>query len=584
MNRRYLILLIASLAGAVIVALPILQYNNASGLPFQVERTRAGQLTVVAMRGLALPDGLQEGDVIDWRAMTPKTRMAINSLISFQRLAIGSSYTLVIQRGQNRLNVPVTSVSLTGATGRFSALMFMVIQNILLLMLSLFTLWRGRNWGAWGLSLYAFMWMLGGSNGILSDSLTEGFVFLIASDFVIYPLSLIGLYVSAESLAGSFLGSRLRLSFRTMLTVLIILLEIMSVPRSFGAIFLGWQVAQWYGLMMTCAISLILLALLVLANGYRHAPPESRLRLRWIMAATVILVADMLLQYLTPLALSPTGGLIINLLLAICFACYLYGVLRYRLIDFAIVIDRTLVYGATTTVVIGILSGMEAIAQHAALGEHTSMALQVGVPLALGITLGALHKRFDAWVERLFFWRRHKAGQALRDFAESCAFIEHETALLDRAIHLLKQHTRAPGVALYERNQAGYAAIRQLPHAHYPHDINVDDPVAVLLRAGRSEVNLLDAGSTLGKDGYAFPMTVRGNLLGVVVVAHRPSEHYSKEERALLEHVVHEIGIALFAARARGQAQFLTESANDNTLPESWRLRARKLILGIREA
>jgi GAF domain-containing protein len=79
-------------------------------------------------------------------------------------------------------------------------------------------------------------------------------------------------------------------------------------------------------------------------------------------------------------------------------------------------------------------------------------------------------------------------------------------------------------------------------------------------------------------------MTLRGNLLGVVVVAHRPSEHYSKEERALLEHVVHEIGIALFAARARGQAQFLTESTNDNTLPESWRLRARKLILGIREA
>lgn len=45
-----------------------------------------------------------------------------------------------------------------------------------------------------------------------------------------------------------------------------------------------------------------------------------------------------------------------------------------------IIIDRTLVYGATATVVIGVISAVEGFAQDAALGMHESLALQAGVP------------------------------------------------------------------------------------------------------------------------------------------------------------------------------------------------------------
>ena len=254
MNRRYLILVIASLVGVIIAALPVLQYNNASGLPFQVERSHDGQLTVVALPGIQLPAGLEEGDVIDWQAMTTQDRMALNTLVASQRLAAGSRLTLVIHRGQSRIDVPVASVSLSNASGKFSALIYAVIQNALLLILFLLTLWRGRNWGAWGLSLYAFMWITGSSNGMLSSSTTNDFAYLVATDFVFYPSALIGLYISAESLAGSFLSRKMRLSFRTVFTSMIVLLELLSFPRSFGAVFFGWQIAQWYGLMMALAI------------------------------------------------------------------------------------------------------------------------------------------------------------------------------------------------------------------------------------------------------------------------------------------------------------------------------------------
>jgi hypothetical protein len=329
--------------------------------------------------------------------------------------------------------------------------------------------------------------------------------------------------------------------------------------------------------------SAYLVPIFLLMMCYQYAPLDQRLRLRWMLVSGVMILTGIFFSNTT--ILGTMGTYLLNVLFSLLGSIgFLYAILRYRLVDLSIIIDRTLVYGTTTTVVIGVISGMEAIVQHLTLGEHLSLAVQISVLLGVGIALGGMHKRFEAWVERLFFRRRHKAGQTLKGFSEECAFIEHESTLLDRASHLLKQHTAAPGVALYEHAEVGYLATRQLPHGYYPHSIDVDDPVAVSLRAGRNEVDLMNTGSKLGNDGYAFPMMVRGHLLGFVVIAHRPFEHYSKEERTLLAHMFHEVGIALFAARARGQAAFLNELVKDSVLPEVWHVRARKLILGSREA
>lgn len=51
--------------------------------------------------------------------------------------------------------------------------------------------------------------------------------------------------------------------------------------------------------------------------------------------------------------------------------------------------------------------------------------------------------------------------------------------------------------------------------------------------------------------GHAFPMRVRGSLLGVLVVDPRPGEHYAADGRELMAHVAHEVGAAQFALRAQ---------------------------------
>ena len=70
-------------------------------------------------------------------------------------------------------------------------------------------------------------------------------------------------------------------------------------------------------------------------------------------------------------------------------------------------------------------------------------------------------------------------------------------------------------------------------------------------RARNAELDLHATQSALGTDGYAFPLMLRGNLLGALVVSQRPGEHFAAEERGLLFHVAHEVGAALFALRAQ---------------------------------
>jgi len=552
------------------------------GLPFIVNISDAHHATLKPFKGIALPPGLTAGDRLDPEQQPRGTRIAIMRFTSNSILPKNHTYDFVIARGGGTVTVPVTTVNALQTAQLRLYIWIGLLANTGLSVLALLILWWGRDRVALGMAILTLSYVFADFGITLypTDGVM-GVILLIAAGCM-FLFGRIGFYVMADAMARSMLGSRTRKAF---LTVFLLMLLAGATLYQIGGplfyIYLGWAGSNVFlGGLVWSAVYLVPVAMLLAC--YRKAPTAQRLRLRWMLIGSVVFIFGVAMANTTIFGI---GGYVLNVsCMLLGSAGFLYAVLRHRVVDVSIIIDRTLVYGATATVVIGVISAVEALVQDAALGKNASLALQAGVSLGLGIALVALHKRFDAWVERLLFRRRHKAGQALRDFAEECAFIEQESSLLDRTIHVLKQHTRAPGAVLYERTEAGYTATRQLPEGHYPHSIDVDDPVPVALRAGRSEAGLLESGSRLGNDGFAFPMTVRGDLLGFVVLAHRPSERYTKEERSLLAHVTHEAGIALFAARARSQAAFLREAAGDNALPEPWRVRARKLILGAREA
>ncbi len=582
MPRHYLLRALLSLIviGITVFASIGAIAENYYGLPFIVNISDAHHATLEPIKGIALPPGIEAGDRVDPSLQSHRTRIAIMRSTGTAALPNDRTYDFVISRGAGTVTVPVNTVKLdqTVQVQLFNWIGF--LANVGLSVLALLILWWGRDRVALGMVILTLSYVIADASLTYAADGGTGLALLVFTACM-FLFGRIGFYVMADAVARSFFGQRERAVFLIVFVAMLVTgAGLYQVGGPLLYVFLGWAGSTAFlGGLVWSAVYLV--PVIMLFACYRKAPAAQRLRLRWMLISAGVFILGVSLANTTIFGMA---GYVLNVsCLLLGIAGFIYAVLRHRVVDVSIIIDRTLVYGATATVVIGVISAVEAIAQDAALGKNASLALQAGVSLGLGIALVALHKRFDAWVERLLFRRRHKAGQALREFAEECAFIEQEASLLDRTIHIIKQHTRAPGAVLYERTDAGYVATRQLPEGHYPHSIDVDDPVPVALRAGRNEVGLLEAGSSLGNDGFAFPMTVRGNLLGFVVVAHRPSERYSREERALLANVVHEAGTALFAARARSQAAFLNDLANENALPEPWRVRARNLILGARE-
>lgn len=145
-------------------------------------------------------------------------------------------------------------------------------------------------------------------------------------------------------------------------------------------------------------------------------------------------------------------------------------------------------------------------------------------------------------------------------------------SLLDLAMDQIALHAGVPWIAMYEYTPDGYSRVRQLGTQDLPPQVAADDLALVKLRAHDPEVNLHEAPSAIGRDGYAFPMRARGHLLGVLVVGPRPGEHSVAEERELLAHVAHEVGAALFALRAEAsEAQLRELHAREKTLLEALR-------------
>lgn len=189
-----------------------------------------------------------------------------------------------------------------------------------------------------------------------------------------------------------------------------------------------------------------------------------------------------------------------------------------------------------------------------------------------------MHKRVDSVVERLFFHRQYLATRALGDFARDCAFITRRDNLLDQAVDQVMTHTAADSLAVYEATPAGYVRVRQQGAIVFPGHVEMDDTAFVRLRSQSSELALHEIRSGLGPEGYVFPMTVRGTLLGAFVLGPRLDERYAPDERELLFRVVHEVGAALLALRARDNELLVDRLASGLLSPHRARDQARQLV------
>ena len=163
----------------------------------------------------------------------------------------------------------------------------------------------------------------------------------------------------------------------------------------------------------------ILLGTAALVSRFRQARGDERQQLKWFAAAGGVFAFACVL-YVAPFSPLPsdTAGQAV-ILLAFCGIPVAAGVaiLKHRLYDIDVVINRALVYGALTATLAGAYVGSVLLLQLvlSPLTEQSDLAI-AGSTLAVAALFGPARRRIQALVDRRFYRRRYDAARTLESF------------------------------------------------------------------------------------------------------------------------------------------------------------------------
>lgn len=554
MHRRYPLFVVLSLFVIGVTAWNCSTVLSYSGVPFALQPLNSHAGRVTHLHDMPLPSGLHRSDRVEYARQALTTRMTLLAVVEKANIQPGRTLPLVVTHADgHRTTVDVVTRGLRAVPTLRVSIYLGFVWYVLVCLISLMTLWRGQDRAAWGIAIWAIGFQCGRAFTQAPAFDQFAFGFGLASQ-IFFLLARIGFFIMADAVAAPALGARTRRGLRYAFVLALVLGYAYELSFAlllvFGAILIPQITSIIWVLPYAIAAAMLLVA-------YRGAAPDTRPRLRWMFWSATVLVFGILLSN-EPLFGYPTSYLVEMLAYIIAFAGLLYAVLRHRVVNMSFVINRAIVYSVTLTVVVAFFMVLESFMEKIALSEGASFVLELGVPLAIGFSLEAVRNRLEKIGERLFFHRKFKDAAALRDYARQCAYVENPDHLLEQTLRELLVHTGTPAVAFYWRDQEDYERLAEAGSQRYSSRVNPDDRAIVALRADRQSVDLEEMDSALGEDGLLMPMLVRGELLGAVVIANRPGEHYPVDERELLDHLVHEVGSALHALHARENMRFIT--------------------------
>ena len=222
-----------------------------------------------------------------------------------------------------------------------------------------------------------------------------------------------------------------------------------------------------------------------------------------------------------------------------------YAALGRRLLDVGFVVNRAVIFGIISLVVVAIFIIVEWGASEWLAGTNHAapLAVSMAVALGLGLSMRFIHRHVDRFVDEIFFRKRHEDEAALRRFAKEAAYITDRTTLVQRAIAEVKEHTDAATVQLLLYDGNGHYA----PADGVGDGLRVgeNDRALVALRTWHKTVDLHRLDTALQGE-YAYPMLSRGHLVGALVCGPKiDGDSYAPDESNALSELAHGVGTAL---------------------------------------
>jgi len=195
---------------------------------------------------------------------------------------------------------------------------------------------------------------------------------------------------------------------------------VMGVPGTENPLAAAWA-APLAGAIFLVIVSFVV-SIVALVRRYRRSAEHDRVQLRWVAFTGVLFVAIFIVTLALGSVLGDSPAGIANTAFSQAAFAALpigigYAVLRERLYDIDVVINRALVYGALTAILGGTYLGSVLLLQLAlrTFTEGSGLAVAAST-LATAALFRPLRARTQAVVDRRFFRRKYDAAQTLQAF------------------------------------------------------------------------------------------------------------------------------------------------------------------------
>ncbi len=296
-----------------------------------------------------------------------------------------------------------------------------------------------------------------------------------------------------------------------------------------SASMLDW-LGRWVPGESALAFIYLVLMLSVMIWSYVTSPDSARQRIRWVAFAALLSGGGGLFLWTLPSAVlgytlitpNALGLLVLPFPLAIAIA-----ILRHRLFDIDVIINRTLVYGTLTVstmalyvFIVGYVGNL-----FQAIDRSVIAFLTTGL---VAVLFQPLRERLQRGVNRLMYGER-----------------DDPYAVLSRLGQRLEA-TLAPDAVLPTIVETVAQALK-LPYA------------AIALKQGNEFTTVAAYGLTIGEP-LVLPLVYQSEIIGQLILSRRArGEDFSSADRHLLDNIAREAGVATHAVRLTADLQHSRE-------------------------
>jgi signal transduction histidine kinase len=525
----WLLVGVSYLASAAFVLWRLIGPSDGAPIPFYSQSWTAEGVRITAPGVTGAP--LATDDLVlavNGHSVSSWLADSVSPLVAREPVSTGTSLTYTVNRAGNVINVAVT-LAPQDPSGRLLENWLNLLFAAVLLVVALYVLFRRPDLSASvalavaaaGTGASITPWFLGFS---VSD-IYFGWPFLLQVSTVMGVYMLLwpaGLLHLPLAMAPSDSGLP-RPNRRVLSAVYGIPLVVYAVGLVLGLVLtpsLTAWIGTWGAVQSLISIPCVVIGITLGAISYRRAPRETQRQIRWVLMGGVFAtLVGMVFLFLPQLLFGQTivpwsllGLIALPMPVALAFA-----IVRNRLFDIEVIVNRTLVYGGVTLTIAAIYTAA-VLALGAAVPQGAGFPAQLLATGLAAIAALPVRDRLQRSVNRLMYGDRDEPYRALARLGQRLESTIEPLAIPSAIVENVAEALRLPYVAL----EIGPPDAVELTASH-------GSPVATA-----REISLTYGAETVGR---------------LLLAPRAPGEAFSASDLRLLEDLARSAGAAVHSVR-----------------------------------